>query len=334
MLPGRIFADLVPYRAPGLAPLMVGNSQASHPPGSHQEEIRDQWGACEAKCRGACGPNCTSNNCRMTADYRCEVDDLGHNTGKISYIYIYDCGLHPACIKHDQCYDDCNQQYGCGTFKASHCRHGGWADGVNLPENYYCDKHTVNEESLSNVRGWVDGFGPQPNRQVFVYTDEKIAYVDDLENCPLPAAPPEPVVEPSATEEEKPLVLIYEGVVSKAEGQKLDVLDSQVLIEVSGEMVTVEIEITFSAAVKWQQNQDLCTATMNRVYSGQGLQGTDIEIKLDLQSHQDSLEGSDCKDAFVPVIATQNLTGTFHEDGRFTGNIRNVWLIYALHVEE
>jgi len=270
----------------------------------------------------------------MTADYRCEVDNLGNNTGKISYIYIYDCGLHPACIKHDQCYDDCNQQYGCGTFKASHCRHGGWADGVNLPENYYCDKHTVHEESLSNVRNWVDGFGPQPIRQVYVYTDEKIAYVDDLENCPLPSAPPKPVVEPSATEEEKPAVLIYEGVVSKAQGQNLEVLDSQVYIEVYGEIVTVEIEMTFSAAVKWQQNQDLCTATMNRVYSGQGLLGTDIEVKLDLQSHEDSLEGSDCKDAFVPVIATQDLTGTFHEDGRFSGNIRNVWLIYALHVEE
>ena len=73
---------------------------------------------------------------------------------------------------------------------------------------------------------------------------------------------------------------------------------------------------------------------MNRVYSGQGQLGADIEIKLDLQSHQDSLEGSDCKDVFVPVIASQTLTGKFHEDGSFTGNIRNVWVISALRVEE
>ena len=122
--------------------------------------------------------------------------------------------------------------------------------------------------------------------------------------------------------------------VSKGQGQKLEVLDSQVIIEVSGEIVTVKIEMTFSAAVKWTQNQDLSIATMNRVYSGQGQLGTDIEIKLDLQSHQDSLEGSDCQDAFVPVIATQTLTGTFHEDGRFTGTIGKVWVIYALQIEE
>jgi hypothetical protein len=143
-----------------------------------------------------------------------------------------------------------------------------------------------------------------------------------------PAETQEVVVQPTATEVVENPIITYEGVVTPT-SKNIKMQSSQVLIEVSGETVTVTIEMTFSAAVKWTQTQVLCTATMNRVYSGQGRLGTDIEIKLDLQSHQDSLEGSDCKDAVVPVVASQTLTGKFHEDGSFTGNIRNVWEITA-----
>ncbi len=149
-----------------------------------------------------------------------------------------------------------------------------------------------------------------------------------------PPEPQEVVEQPTVTEVVENPVLVYKGVVSPAQGLKLEVLGSRVILEVSGETVTATIEMTFVADVKWQQNRSLCTATMNRVYSGQGKLGADIEIKLDLQSHQDSLEGSDCKDVFVPVIASQTLLGTFHEDGRFTGNIRNVWVINALREVE
>ncbi len=333
-LPGQRLANLIPFRAPGLASLVASSAPTWSGPNGHFLEIRDELGPCQAKCRGACGPDCTLNNCKLTADYRCEVDENGDNTGKISYLHIFDCGLHPACIKHDQCYDDCNQLYGCGTFKAAHCRHGGWGDGVNLPENTYCDKHTVSEENLINVKGWVNGFGPQTIRQVYVYTDEKLGYLDDLENCPRPSAEPEIVVEPTVVENDEMPVLIYEGVVSKAAGQGLELLGSQVVIEVFGEQVTAMIEITFKAAVKWQQDGALCTATMNRVYSGQGLLDVPIEIVLDLESSQDSTEGSDCGGVNVPLVPTQTLTGTFNEDGSFTGNIRNVWLVYALSVED
>lgn len=160
------------------------------------------------------------------------------------------------------------------------------------------------------------------------------AYGSELVEVEPPAQTQEVVEQPTATEVVENPVLVYEGVVSPAQGQKLEVLGSQVIIEISGETVTATIEMTFVADVKWQQNRSLCNATMNRVYSGQGKLGADIEIKLDLQSHQDSLEGSDCKDAFVPVIASQTLLGKFHEDGRFTGNIRNVWVIKALRAVE
>lgn len=320
-------AGLLAQPAPVLYSLPAVNAPFMIGPAEFSQIIRDQTGPCNAKCRGACGPDCTLNNCTLTADYLCEVNQNGENTGQISYLHIYDCGLHPACIKHDQCYDDCNQRYGCGSFRAAHCRHGGWNDGMNLPENYYCDKHTVHEERISNVKDWVDGFGPQPIRQVFVYTDEKLGFLDDLENCPLPLKAP--------VSEQTPEIPIfqYEGTVSASGKQPFDLVNSYVVIEVDGELVSVMIDFTFKMDMKWQHGAAVCTATLNRVYSGQGLLDVPLEITLELDSHQNNLKGSDCAGVETPVISTQILTGTFHEGGRFTGNIRNVWFIDAIQTE-
>lgn len=311
---------------PGLSLALSFNPLSRPELSSTPPVIRDQTGPCGALCRGACGPDCTLNNCALSADYRCEVDENGSNTGKISYLHIYECGLHPACIKHDQCYDDCNQRFGCGTFQAAHCRHGGWLFQDELSDDLYCDVHTVIEENWSDVQGWVDGFGPHPLTQVFIYTDPKLAYQDDLQNCPLPTVP-----EVVVTQEQVPLVqdLVYTGFVVKNEKQTFELLGSEVVIIVSGEQVSATIEITFKADVKWQQNKSLCTATMNRVYEGQGLLDEPLELTLQLQAHHDDLAGSDCDGVNVPVIASQTLVGTFEQDGSFSGSIRDVWVIYA-----
>jgi len=159
------------------------------------------------------------------------------------------------------------------------------------------------------------------------------AYGTAQEPADLPVETQGVEEQPTATEVEMSPVLVYKGVVSPAQGN-LKILSSQVSLKTTDETVSAVIEMTFTADVKWQQNGSLCTATMTRVYSGQGKLGADIEIKLNLDSHQDSLTGKDCADVVVPVIASQTLTGKFHEDGRFTGNIRNVWVISALRVED
>ena len=78
--------------------------------------ILDEFGPCQATCRGACGPDCTTKNCEHNTEFRCEKDASGNNTGLVSIIHIYECGVHPACIAHDDCYDICNVKFGCGTW--------------------------------------------------------------------------------------------------------------------------------------------------------------------------------------------------------------------------
>lgn len=172
--------------------------------------IRDEFGPCQATCRGACGADCTTNNCEYESKERCEKDELGNNTGLISIIHTYTCGVHPACIAHDDCYDECNQRHGCGSWGAAYCRHGGYADPTSLLEPYFnkyagmqffCDKAVITDESISDVRGWVKGEGPQPLSQVYEYTDEIAKDMVDLKNCPPPdleiqKEPPPPAPEP------------------------------------------------------------------------------------------------------------------------------------------
>lgn len=169
--------------------------------------IRDEFGPCQATCRGACGADCTTKNCKYDGRERCEKDEFGNNTGLSSYIHTYTCGVHPACIAHDVCYDECNQRHGCGTWEAAYCRHGGYGDPTSLLEPYFnkyagmqffCDKAVITDESISDVRGWMKGAGPQPLSQVYEYTDEIVKDNVDLKKCPPPNSEvqedPQPVI--------------------------------------------------------------------------------------------------------------------------------------------
>ena len=155
------------------------------------DPIQNEWGPCEAKCRGACGPDCTHNNCTVNIEERCEKNQDGENDGYFSLVHVYDCGLHPACVEHDACYDDCNRKYGCNTWAAAVCMHAGVLDpttpwtsifGINIS----CDKTTLNEENFSNVKDWVRGFGPHTTRQVYEYYDKDVRFEYDPITCPLP----------------------------------------------------------------------------------------------------------------------------------------------------
>jgi hypothetical protein len=166
------------------------------------EPIRDQWGPCKARCRGACGSDCTTSNCKLTVEDRCEKNQDGENDGFKSIVYIYDCGTHPGCIKHDACYDACNSYYGCGTFSAAFCKHGELLISTPfeyLTESYIsCDSEVVIEDGLSNSLAWMGGGGPQTSREVFEYSDPEYSYDYDPVSCPLgeTSAPEEPEVQP------------------------------------------------------------------------------------------------------------------------------------------
>ena len=298
----------------------------------NNNNIRDQWGPCDAKCRGACGADCTLNNCSLSADYRCEVDGAGYNTGKISYVHIYDCGLHPACIKHDQCYDNCNLQYGCGSFKAFQCRHGGWSDGTNLPENYYCDKHTVSEESLSDVRAWVNGFGNKPVQQTFVYTDKNLAFLDDLENCPIPETiseePSAPIIEELITTKSDlftgEVIVNYQGTAPVWE-----IPDSYVEFQIEDDILFAVIEYTQRSTLRQGGEQNgICNVTFTNTFSWEGPMENPVLLEMVRQSYEIiAVEGTICEkggewktSVREDLIASLERNSFFTLDGYFSDN--------------
>jgi hypothetical protein len=127
----------------------------------------------------------------------------------VSIIHVFECGVHPACVAHDHCYDTCNAKFGCDSWDAATCRHGGWGLTEELASQFgdfygiefFCDKITVNDENFSDVRGWVKGYGPQPLSQVYEYTDEIAREMVGQKECPPPSTevqedPPPPAPEP------------------------------------------------------------------------------------------------------------------------------------------
>lgn len=166
--------------------------------------VLDEWGPCNAMCRGACGPDCTLNNCTVTKVFRCEKDEQGRNTEMGSFVFRYECGLHEGCIEHDACYDRCNATFGCGTWAAAYCRHGRvdailqaqfgvpaiLADAV-LSGYEYCDEAAWVKYGTLNTALWVRGYGSQPISEVFEYTDPTYGLLSaqlirDPGKCPGP----------------------------------------------------------------------------------------------------------------------------------------------------
>jgi hypothetical protein len=148
----------------------------------------NEWGPCGAKCRGACGADCEPNNCKMRKEQRCEKNWEGKNTGMVTQYLIYDCGMHQGCIDHDNCYDYCNETYGCNTWRAGICRHD-WSplgEVVSVETfNWYCDQRAISEHGAVNPPLWAKGFGPQPMRETFEYLDESYERRLNPEECPV-----------------------------------------------------------------------------------------------------------------------------------------------------
>jgi hypothetical protein len=142
------------------------------------------------------------------------------------------------------------------------------------------------------------------------------------------AAPPADAVEESAEQ------LRYTGKVSvlKKPVPVYGLDSSRVEIVVAGDTVSVTVEFVLVAVVRWDGDTDLCTATMHRLYRGQGRMGDSISVGLRLVDSSDKLEGPDCEGIQVPKVQNQTLKGAFLENGTFKGSIRNAWAITAARV--
>ncbi len=156
-----------------------GAGSTDDDPSAAVSAISTTYGPCNSMCRGACGADCESNNCKATTGlWLCEVDAAGANTGYKLVYTDYVCGTHPACIAHDDCYDACNATWGCGTWDANFCMHGvGHTDGI-----VSCDQHVVDDYGLSQGLDWARGYGPYTAEQTYRYVTSRER---DTATCPV-----------------------------------------------------------------------------------------------------------------------------------------------------
>lgn len=132
-------------------------------------------GPCKSLCRGACGADCTRRNCTVTREWRCvQAADGSGNTGRKEEWSVFNCGVHPGCVWHDQCFDDCNAAHPCGSWRAALCRHNPH-DG--------CDVTASETYGYLECVKWAHGWGTFTHRQDFAYPVPYSDVYDALE-CP------------------------------------------------------------------------------------------------------------------------------------------------------
>lgn len=109
------------------------------------------FGPGNSGCRGACGADCTSNNCVMQ---RYNVTKCG----KTVPVTRYTCGVHQGCIEHDACFDLCNRRHGAGSLAASGCMR-------------VCDGLAMYDYSVCDAYNWSRGYGQKTHEIDFYYHD-------------------------------------------------------------------------------------------------------------------------------------------------------------------
>jgi len=152
----------------------MGYLPAPPKPITHTNEL----GSCNAKCRGACGVDCTTTNCKESKGTRCLTDQAKKNTGMVETMQVFDCGVAQGCVHHDACYDACNDQYGCNSWMATYCMHGSLRS---------CDEDAAYNYGTANCALWATGRGTFDRREIFQYTDLSVLPRVDYVLCPVQA---------------------------------------------------------------------------------------------------------------------------------------------------
>jgi hypothetical protein len=73
----------------------------------------------------------------------------------------YTCGIHEGCTAHDDCYDTCNQEYGCSST---------W-EWENFVCHRHCDDLCVEHYGMSMCAAWAVGDPPFSGSRDFFYLD-------------------------------------------------------------------------------------------------------------------------------------------------------------------
>jgi len=156
-----------------------------------------------SRCRGACGADCPEGaalpgggtNCEVTLDHECLEGGLRQDW------VLYRCGSHPACVMHDQCYDDCAAQHPgvwntksyieCMHFRTEPDPETGQPVPVHCDQKAHDYAKTVmgqdDSEALKTCQAWATGQGPFVGEQL-AFSYKRGEPVKDPETCPAPAA--------------------------------------------------------------------------------------------------------------------------------------------------
>lgn len=134
----------------------------------------DLSAACGARCRGACGGDCQPVNCDQVVTEVCDLDFNGLQNGYVIAALEHICGTAAGCQLHDDCYDTCNSQLGCGSWDAAVCRRG-------------CDVEAIDIHGFENCQAWAMGLGPFEGTLHFTYPVDGGAARLDPATCPVPA---------------------------------------------------------------------------------------------------------------------------------------------------
>lgn len=305
--------------SPSLSASELGSSSLQDSNPDNMAALRtNETGPCGALCRGACGADCEPNNCKESEDLRCEVNEEGLNTGMVIRYQIYDCGLHQGCIDHDNCYDRCNQAYGCDTWLAASCMHDWSPIGEFADKNttWYCDQQAVSEHGAINPPLWTQGLGPQPIRETFEYLDEDYEKRWNPEKCPTEDKKDS---SPPSNQSEKIPAGIYNGTV-KVEGWFLanerfpitEVIINNVRIQVlddgtvSGTLNLIyDTEFTASSGNIVEINQVYLGTFSGRLT---GMSGT-IDLELEKQQSATGGDGYFSGEAILDFIADIQVAG-------------------------
>jgi hypothetical protein len=128
--------------------------------------LSDETGPCGAMCRGACGADCLT--CMESETRICDG-----RTGRPALEITRVCPTHEACRTHDDCYDWCNDEQGCGSWGAAACMR-------------FCDTDCIEMYSLAECKDWIYGQGIlDESPKSFVYFQP----VEDTTECVPPLCP-------------------------------------------------------------------------------------------------------------------------------------------------
>jgi hypothetical protein len=134
--------------------------------------LASETGPCNSMCRGACGADCQPINCDQETTEECEVDIGGNATGYMIASLTHTCGTAEGCQEHDDCYDTCHAQLGCGSWDAAYCRRG-------------CDIDAAEKFGYRQCAEWAQGLGPFTDTIEFTFPVPGGAAALALDECPL-----------------------------------------------------------------------------------------------------------------------------------------------------